>query len=227
MMYPSIHHAARRMPLYTPLLLAVILYLAAGAAFAAAVGDQVELKAMHPAGVPFHHAPRATQDFQRLPDGTRAHVIEVAPDSRWLKLALSDGRTGWITSRYVRASAPGTPPAPTKPQRIEEGTVTSVADGDTLTVVTSNQTKLRIRMFGIDAPAGSFIFLPRDHIHTFQNIGAETGLLLVGVTPAGLEHFFVERQGVDMETQQALFKKYGVDVVGPPLGSASTPASRR
>jgi quercetin dioxygenase-like cupin family protein len=79
----------------------------------------------------------------------------------------------------------------------------------------------------VDAPAGAFIFLPRDHIHTFQNIGAETGLLLVGVTPAGLEHLFVERQGVDMETQQALMKKYGVDVVGPPLGSASTPASRR
>jgi quercetin dioxygenase-like cupin family protein len=79
----------------------------------------------------------------------------------------------------------------------------------------------------VDAAAGSFIFLPRDHLHTFQNIGAETGLLLVGVTPAGLEHLFVERQGVDMETQQALFKKYGVDVVGPPLGSASTPASRR
>jgi micrococcal nuclease len=34
----------------------------------------------------------------------------------------------------------------------EEGTVTRVADGDTLTVITPNQTKLRIRMFGIDAP---------------------------------------------------------------------------
>jgi quercetin dioxygenase-like cupin family protein len=79
----------------------------------------------------------------------------------------------------------------------------------------------------VDAPAGSFIFLPRDHVHTFQNIGAEAGLLLVGVTPAGLEHLFVERQGVDMETQQALFKKYGIEVVGPPLGSASTPASRK
>jgi quercetin dioxygenase-like cupin family protein len=79
----------------------------------------------------------------------------------------------------------------------------------------------------VDAPAGSFIFLPRDHIHTFQNIGAEAGLLLVGVTPAGLEHLFVDRQGVNAETEQALFKKYGIEVVGPPLGSASTPASRR
>lgn len=39
-----------------------------------------------------------------------------------------------------------------KPWRIEEGTVTRVADGDTVTVTTPNQTKLRIRLFGIDAP---------------------------------------------------------------------------
>jgi endonuclease YncB( thermonuclease family) len=30
--------------------------------------------------------------------------------------------------------------------------VTRVADGDTLTVITANHTKLRIRMFGIDSP---------------------------------------------------------------------------
>ena len=40
----------------------------------------------------------------------------------------------------------------TKPQRIEEGLVERVADGDTITVIISNHTKLRIRMFGIDAP---------------------------------------------------------------------------
>ena len=34
----------------------------------------------------------------------------------------------------------------------EEGMVGRVADGDTLTVITANQTKLRIRMLGIDAP---------------------------------------------------------------------------
>jgi endonuclease YncB( thermonuclease family) len=38
------------------------------------------------------------------------------------------------------------------PQRIEEGIVERVADGDTVTVITANQTKLRIRMLGIDAP---------------------------------------------------------------------------
>jgi micrococcal nuclease len=70
---------------------------------------------------------------------------------------LSDGRTGWVTSRYVRSAGAGSPstgtsPAAPKPQRIEEGIVERVADGDTLTVITANQTKLRIRMWGIDAP---------------------------------------------------------------------------
>jgi micrococcal nuclease len=84
-------------------------------------------------------------------------VIDVAHEGRWLQLALPDGRTGWVTSRYVRGSArgnpsPGTSPTAPRPQRIEEGIVQRVADGDTITVITANQTKLRIRMWGIDAP---------------------------------------------------------------------------
>ena len=64
---------------------------------------------------------------------------------------------GWVTSRYVSstsASAPstGTSPSGKTPQRIEEGIVERVADGDTVTVITANHTKLRIRMLGIDAP---------------------------------------------------------------------------
>jgi micrococcal nuclease len=38
---------------------------------------------------------------------------------------------------------------------LPEGHVERVADGDTLTVITPNQTKLCIRMFGIDAPETS------------------------------------------------------------------------
>jgi len=124
---------------------------------AAAIGDQVELHATHQAGIPLHQEPRGTHDFQRIPDGTRAHVIDVAKGGQWLKLSLPDGRTGWVTSRYVSSPttstpSPGTSPAAPRPQRTEEGTVTHVADGDTITVITANQTKLRIRMVGIDAP---------------------------------------------------------------------------
>ena len=126
-------------------------------AFAATIGYQVELKATHQAGVPLHQEPRGTNDFQRVPDGSKVTVIEVAPDGRWVNLSLPDGRTGWVTSRYVSstsASAPstGTSPSGKNPQRIEEGSVERVADGDIVTVIMANQTKLRIRMLGIDAP---------------------------------------------------------------------------
>jgi len=75
--------------------------LAVSIAIAATVGDQVELKTTHQAGVPLHQEPRGTNDFQRLPDGTRAQVIDVAKNGQWLKLSLPDGRTGWVTSRYA------------------------------------------------------------------------------------------------------------------------------
>jgi micrococcal nuclease len=84
-------------------------------------------------------------------------VVDIAKDGQWLKLSLPDGRTGWVSSRYVSSSATGNPstgtsPTGKHPQRIEEGIVERIADGDTVTVITSNQTKLRIRMLGIDAP---------------------------------------------------------------------------
>jgi endonuclease YncB( thermonuclease family) len=131
--------------------------LTVGIAFAAVIGDQVELNATHPAGVPFHNAPGGRDGYQRIPDGTPARVIDVDKEGHWLMLSLPDGRTGWVTSSYARNLRPDplpfdVSPTPKKPQRIAEGTVTHVADGDTITVITANQTKLRIRMVGIDAP---------------------------------------------------------------------------
>jgi hypothetical protein len=69
MIHLTIRRVAFRIPLRTPLLLALILSLVAGLALAAAIGDQVELKATHQAGVPFHQAPRGTNNFQRIPNG--------------------------------------------------------------------------------------------------------------------------------------------------------------
>ena len=68
-----------------------------------------------------------------------------------------------------------------------------------------------------NAPARSVIFVPRGTAHTFRNIGTEPGVLLVGVTPAGFENMFAERQGVDAEANRALMRKYHMEVVGPPL----------
>lgn len=80
------------------------------------VGDRVELKATHHLGVPFHKEPRGTPDFQRVPDGTTAAVTEIAQEGRWLKLELDDGKTGWISAKYVgRVLAGGQPPPPPPP----------------------------------------------------------------------------------------------------------------
>jgi hypothetical protein len=68
-----------------PLLCTLSVFLAASMALAAAIGDQVELKATHRAGIPFHQEPRGTNHFQRVPDGTQAHVIDVAKGGQWLK----------------------------------------------------------------------------------------------------------------------------------------------
>jgi endonuclease YncB( thermonuclease family) len=114
----------RCIALLTLLLLTLVLLFTTNIALAAAIGDQVAPQARNRAGVPLHQEPRGTHDFQLIPDGTRATVIDVAQDGRWLKLSLPDGRTGWVTSSYVH----------------------------TLTVITPNQTKLRMRLFGIDAP---------------------------------------------------------------------------
>ena len=78
MIHLAIRRAARCALCLTPLLLTLSLFVAAGISFAAVVGDQVELKATHQAGVPFHQEPRGTNDFQRIPDGTRARVIDLA-----------------------------------------------------------------------------------------------------------------------------------------------------
>ena len=118
MTHLTIRRAARRIPLRTPLLLALILSLVAGLAFAATIGDQVELKATQPSGVPFHNAPGGGQTFQRVPGGTVATVIDLARGGSWLQLRLTDARTGWITTRYVGRTIAGSPPPETSAERL-------------------------------------------------------------------------------------------------------------
>ena len=69
----------------------------------------------------------------------------------------------------------------------------------------------------VSAPARSIVFVPRGTAHTFQNVGTEPGVLLVGVTPGGFEKMFEERQGVDMVTNRTLMKMHNMEAVGPPL----------
>jgi mannose-6-phosphate isomerase-like protein (cupin superfamily) len=69
----------------------------------------------------------------------------------------------------------------------------------------------------VSAPAQSIVFVPRGTAHTFENVGTKPGVLLLGVTPGGLEMMFAERQGVDPEANRRLMKMHNMEVVGPPL----------
>jgi mannose-6-phosphate isomerase-like protein (cupin superfamily) len=45
----------------------------------------------------------------------------------------------------------------------------------------------------IEAKAGSFVYVPRDVVHSFENVGTEPGRLLILSTPAGgTERLFLE-----------------------------------
>jgi hypothetical protein len=60
----------------------------------------VELKARNRAGVPLHSEPRGTNDFQRVPDGTKATVLEVAQGGR-AELLDSGGAEGPVRHLYL------------------------------------------------------------------------------------------------------------------------------
>ena len=83
--------------------------------------------------------------------------------------------------------------------------------------VVSGEFKVKLGDRIMSAPAQSVMFVPRGTAHTFQNVGTEPGVVLVGVTPGGFERIFEERQGVDADTNRALMKMHKTEVVGPPL----------
>jgi len=83
--------------------------------------------------------------------------------------------------------------------------------------VVSGEFRVRLGDHILRVPAGSFAFVPRGTAHTFKNVGTKPGVLLVGVTPGGLEKMFGERQGVDSAANQALMKRHRTEAVGPPL----------
>jgi uncharacterized cupin superfamily protein len=72
--------------------------------------------------------------------------------------------------------------------------------------------------------AGASAFTPRGTAHTFQNFRDEDAHLLVMVTPAGLDQFFVDLTAMNKGLSQPdfarvgqLMQSYGLELLGPPL----------
>jgi quercetin dioxygenase-like cupin family protein len=72
------------------------------------------------------------------------------------------------------------------------------------------------------APAGSFVFVPRGVAHAFQNVGDGPARILVLFTPSGMERFFDRFAGLPdgsavPEAFARIGREVGMEVVGPPL----------
>jgi mannose-6-phosphate isomerase-like protein (cupin superfamily) len=68
---------------------------------------------------------------------------------------------------------------------------------------------------------GTHVFLPRDIPHCFQNIGENTGKMLVICQPAGVDLFFEDLSKLQGPPEPAkvvpVFEKWGLELLGPPM----------
>jgi quercetin dioxygenase-like cupin family protein len=71
-----------------------------------------------------------------------------------------------------------------------------------------------------EAPAGSFVFVPRGTPHCFQNAGEADARILVLFNPSGMERFFdrfAALDGPDPAAFARIGEPLGMTVMGPPL----------
>ena len=95
------------------------------------------------------------------------------------------------------------------------------ANEDEAWYVLEGELRFRLDTQTANAPAGSFVFVPRGTRHCFQNAGRQPARILVLFTPAGMERFFdrfAALPAFDPSAFQTLGRDVGMDVVGPPLG---------
>lgn len=148
----------------------------------------------------------ATAGFVVLPDAAPRFSGPQGREADFTELVATSAQTGGSLGMFRQTIAPKSGP-PTHIHQTE----------DEFFYVVSGEFKVKVGDRIMTAPAQSVMFVPRGTAHTFENVGTEPGVLLVGVTPGGFEKMFEERQGVDAETNQALMKAHHMEVVGPPL----------
>jgi len=148
----------------------------------------------------------AAAGFVVLPDAAPRFSGPQGREADFTELLATADQPGGSLGMFRQTIAPKSGP-PTHVHQTE----------DEFFYVVSGEFKVKVGDHVMTAPAQSVMFVPRGTAHTFENIGAQPGVLLVGVTPGGFEKIFEERQGVDAETNRALIKAHHMDVVGPPL----------
>lgn len=84
---------------------------------------------------------------------------------------------------------------------------------DECVYVLAGELSVRCGDAAFDAPAGSFVFLPRGRAHRFWAKDGSARLLLIAV-PGGIEHYFREINAAASDLEGHLIgEKYGIRVV--------------
>src|SRR5689334_17559650 len=146
------------------------------------------------------------EGFVVLPDGAPRFAGPQGREADITELLATGEQTGGALGLFRLTIAPQSGP-PAHIHRAE----------DEFFYVVSGNFKFKLGDQVLSASAGAIVFVPRGTAHTFENVGGEAGVLLVGVTPGGFEKMFAERKGVDAETNRTLMKMHNMEVVGPPL----------
>jgi quercetin dioxygenase-like cupin family protein len=126
-----------------------------------------------------------------------------------ITVALRGEETGGRMTALVTVAAPGEGP----PLHMH-------ANEDECLVVLEGTMRFRLGDEVEDAPAGSFVFVPRGAVHTWQNAGDSAARMLVLFTPSGMERFFERFAALGIpgpETFREAAEGTGMEIVGPPL----------
>jgi quercetin dioxygenase-like cupin family protein len=101
-------------------------------------------------------------------------------------------------------------------------------DEDELIYVLEGRLLFRLEDDLREAPAGSFVFIPRGLPHTWQNVGETVARFFFGFTPAapGMERFFARSAELPTTVRAEAFGRFSADarmeVLGPPLAEQPT-----
>ncbi len=155
---------------------------------------------------------------------TQAKSIVLGPGEGKTVLAMGNKVTYKAVSEetsgaYALIEYKAAPKFAGNPRSIQRDRETAlyVLEGE-LTVQVGDQT--------VKAPAGAFIQVPRGSVFAFSNPGSNPARFLALYSPGGFEKYFeemtevIERHGYPPppDVMAPIVRKYGVEVVGPPLG---------
>ncbi len=116
-----------------------------------------------------------------LPQGTAVNIVEISPDRKWSRAVLSDGGSGWVRNRYLRATAQN--PQPPQPQPGATSIVTT--PGFPLPVYEfPNDTSPQITVLSPNTPVAVLEQLNSDWLKVSVQ-GQEGYMHSAGTTPGG------------------------------------------